>query len=771
MIRTSEALDAAIRGDGRQFATAVTVDFASLRFDPSLAVLAPNAIDGCIPDQITDGFTFYHRDRFFLGRSLPERLFPSVQNIHASSGYQPRRSFQKSHVGYIGALAGADGSLNDLVGIRFSPRTIRTFKIVTDPSRIIIDATLRIYAADRSVLALREIVGNLTAEIVEAFTATETARKASYIELEIHRGTPSLRPWILLFSPSLVRSFTADDLVNWKIETKRAENKEATIGRVIIRSLSLTLFNAAREFDFYNSDSELYGSLQPGIPVEVRLSLADEDVFSSTFYTQSIESSEDDADVKIKASDLIAFRKDRPIDAAIAESVSAVDAFRYLATRIGLGIKSIDERLRAVVLPLFSYSGTVGSALNSLCIITGALCYVSTDGHQLVVQRAESMRGRSRYPRRWFSADEYSKLASESQDKIPTVVTVQYTTLSFDEGESAEETFTRRYIEIPVQEYPPEQTVVPTYDREPGAGLPPGWEFTIAKPDSYLRVEFSDAFAWESLEYEAEDNGDGTITVKVWNFGNTSLDEQLTVAVMVLDNAKIIKLLDDEQIIPARPAEYGAQIESDDISVRNSPNVPYEFVVELSDKIAITSIVPGNRQKPGQFEYTIEPNSYGCLVKVWNYFATEQTFGVSIYGRRLVESGAAKTLRFRDEEGIRERGEIVKDLTLSGIPSVSLATEIARSSAAFYRSFRARQSITPWADPRMDVGDHVAVESMRGYGWVHGIIDEHSLEFGAGLSQAYKILEVRKHNRDSRVVGGGTVKDRPGVVERKGDPV
>jgi len=771
MIRTSSALDAAIRGDGRKFETLVTVDFASLRFDSALAVRAENATSGSIPDQIADGFAFYYPNRFFLGRPLPARLFPSVPNIHAGAGYQPRRALQKTHVGYIGPLAGPDGSIEDLVGIRFSPRTIRGFKIVTDPSRIIRDATLTVYADDRSVLAERGIENNESSEILLSFSAVETARRSAYVELEIHRGTPNLRPWILQFSPSLTRTFSADDLISWKIETKRSETKEAAVGRVLIRSLALTLFNSRREFDFYNPDSELYGALQPGLPVEVRLSLAGEDLFASTFYAQSIEAAEDEADVKIKALDLIGFRKDRPIDAAIAESVSAVDAFIFLASRIGLGVESIDERLRSVVLPFFSFSGTVGACLNELCVLTGALCYVSADGLKLVVLRAESMRGRSRYPRRWFSSDEYGKTSVESQDKIPTVVTVQYTALSFDQGDSVSSTFTRRYVDIPVQAYPPEQTVIPTYDRSPGAGLPPGWVFTFEKPANYLRVDFSDSYAWESLEYEAVDNGDGTVTIRVWNFGNTSLDEQLTVAVMARDNAKVIKLMDEDQLVPSRPAEYVAQLESDDIVIRNSPNAPYEFTVELVDKIAITSIVPGNRQKPGQFEYVVEPNSYGCLVRVWNYLATEQTFSVAVYGRRLVESDSAKTMRFRDEEGVRERGEIVKDLSLSGIPSVALAAEIARSSAAYYRAFLSRQTVTPWADPRMEVGDHVAVESMRGYGWVHGIIDEHTLEFASGVSQSYKVLEVRRHNRDCRVVGGATVGDRPGVALEQGDPV
>lgn len=763
MIRVDDSIETKILGDNREYQSTIQANWLSLRFDNSVAVLAPNAQTGSIPDQIVEDSLDFDPNRFFLGTRLPARLFPSVANIYAGQGYTPRRVLYKSKVGYIGPLANGAGIVADLIGIRISPRVIQTVQVETAPGRVLVDFTLTVYSQDREILGTREVADNASTSLV--FNFPELAKPAAYYELSVTRATPGKRLWIIKFSPSLSTIYGPDDIIKWSMAAKKTQNKEATIGRVYIRSLDVTLFNGGRSFDVLNTASRLYRALLPNVELVAQLSLDGVQFPVGTFYAQSWDPPESGAEVTVKAVDLLGKVKDNVLDAQIVDQINAAAAFALVAAKLGLTQNTIEGELSGVVLRHFGLGDTVGNILNELCINTHAVCYMNPQNTGLIVKRMVQLKGRSRYPVRYLGLDEYISAKITAADPNPTVLEVDYTLQQYDQEEVILTSQTRMYSTLPLRTYPPALSIIPTYNREIGAGQAPSWvSAPMPKPAGFTRVLFSDSFEWESLEFTWEDLGT-TVQFKVWNFDNDSVDEQLTAQLVgYLPNPNTL-ISDTSQVVPPRPGDYLAQAVSDDVADRNAANKPYEFAVQLSDKIAISSIVPGNFQRPGLFEFTLEPTAFGCKCRVWNYLNVEQDFQVLIYGRKLTNSETTKTMTLRDETGIRARGEITKPVSLSNMNDDAMARSVASGVQAYYRSFLGKTELEPWSDPRLEIGDLVAVESLRGYGFTPSMVDELTLEYTGTVIQKVTALQTQKHNRDCRMFGGHVLKDRPLIAK------
>lgn len=158
----------------------------------------------------------------------------------------------------------------------------------------------------------------------------------------------------------------------------------------------------------------------------------------------------------------------------------------------------------------------------------------------------------------------------------------------------------------------------------------------------------------------------------------------------------------------------------------------------------------------------------GIHLKIWNYFPHHpQTVTVNIYGNRLVAGKEKKTITARNEDDIQRNGEIIKNIEVGPLASDTVALEVLKKMAHFYRHFSTDTSIQTWADPRLSLYDLVAFKSLRGYGFTQGVIDEIEMEYKGYLTQKIKLKQTKKHSRDSRLFLGMVFNDRP-VISKRG---
>ena len=767
MIRTSPAVTEAITGNNRHFTPNISFNFLSFRRDTSVQIYAPNAVNGSITDQIVDAPLPYIRDRLFIGKSAKNKLFPSVLNIHSRGGWHNRRAINKSRVGYIGQKADAAGEVSDTIGIRFAPRGLSFITIQTATVRVITDATITVLDERYNTLFIHEIENNTSENILIPCSTLG----ATSIILTVTKSTPSRRLWILTFTPSIIETYANDDIVEFKHELKKTQNRDGSIGRLYIQNLNINLFNRDRKFDFKNTKSPIYNMLRKDVELSASFSLSDTAFRKSlgVFYTDSWEVSEDKATVSIKSVDFLGSIKDEEIFEDILDETNAFDCFMLLASRLSLIQNSIDLSLRDIRLAHYAIQGKVADIINSLCEVSQAICFINPSGSGLVVKSMPTIRGNARYPLRYLSSFDYSKVDSKKASDInPNVLQIEYTLSEYKTNEIILEKQTVMYSDMILHDFPDRYRGVYPPERPIGADVtPPSYVFRFTKPENYIKTDLTDPFFPETLEYVIDDLTDD-ITVSVWSFEEEPPDAQLTAAVIGRSSHENILLEKATHTVPRRPASYVApDLSALTIEERNRHNTPEEFEIRLDGKFKINTVFAGNRSAPNFFEYIITRTPRGATVRVWNYLMADQEFALFFYGRSIIESENTKIITIRNDDDIKRHGEVRKTITLSGVASDVAALRIAESIALFYNTFNHSFSIDPWADPRIEISDLIAYESLRGYGYTQGIIEEITTDYRGFITQKFKMIESGKHNRDCRVFGSFVVKDRPVMSNNK----
>jgi hypothetical protein len=764
MIRTSRAATDVITGSHRRFHSRASFEFLSLRRDTTVQIFAPNAAAGGVPDQIVEPEVPYYTDRLFIGTTAKNRVFPDVPNIHALGGWHGKRTTGKTRVGYIGAKADSLGNNNDYIAVRFTPRNIPYVTLQTGPLRFIADGVITVSNVLGDVLFEYILKDNSQGDLLIPCKA----ENASMIALTVTKSTPDRRLWILTFSPAVTSTYDDSKIIEYKHEIRKTQNRDGSIGRLYIQNLNLQIENKARHFDFANRDSPLHGMLRKGVELSVSLSLKDTDFDTQLglFYADSWEASEDAVTASVSALCYLGLVKDDEVKEPLLDNTTVHECFTILCRRISLTKNQIPEELKNITLAMYSLQGKIGALLNDLCNISQCICYMSSAGDGLVVKRMPTIRGSARYPGRYFTTNEYVKSDRKTEGQSqPNIIKAEYTLSEYERTEIEDQRQVVMYSDLTTRNFPEESVgKAPPYEREIGAGELPSKTFTFTKPRRYVRTNITDPFIPEIFEFDIIDNdpeNPDTITVKLWSFVQEDEDDQVTITIIKESTYKDILLETVSNSVLRMPSTYVAQIPGDTTEERNIKNDPQIFEVKLDGKFAISSIVPGNKFMPGKFEYTIEKTGAGCIIRVWNYLMYTQEFTVSLYGKRIIEGDDTHVITLRNEDAITQEGEIVKTITLNGVASDEIAQDLIRSTALFYDTFGTPFSIDTWADPRIGIGDLVANESLRGYGYTEGIIEEVSLTYKGGLSQKLKILETEKHNRDCRTAGGYVLGDRP----------
>jgi hypothetical protein len=764
MIRSGTAASRAITSDNRRFTSRLSFNFSSLRRDSSVQIFAPNAVSGSISDQIAEAPGPYIQDRLFTGAAVRNRVFPSVQSVHRNNGWIARRLLSRSRVGYIGKQASADGSVNDLVAVRFSPRGISWITIQTGAGRIVVSGQVTVQDELTNILFQYPIEDNDRDTLVIPCQVSGAAS----ISISITKGTPNKHIWLLTLAPIFTGLFTDNDIIDLKYDCKKTQNKEGSIGRLYLQTLDINLFNRDRSFDFGNFKSPLFNMLRKNVEITADLALSETDFSKSigVFYADSWEVSEDKATVLVKAIDYLGSVKDLDINMGIFDDADVFFCFTAVAERLGLYENSVDPALVSVKLSKYAPQGKVSAVLNELCETSQSICFMNDAGTGLVVKRMSTIRGTSRYPLRYLTTHDYSKSDNKkTAGANPNLIEINYTTSEYETVEEIREKKTVLYADLPRRDFPGEYRGVPVPERTIGAGTEPSWEISFEKPEGYIKTEMSDSFLPEILEYFADDtSAPDLITVTVWVFEVEDEDAQLTAAVIGKSSHENILLESSNYTIEKKPARYRAPDPAAPTpEARNAGNEPQKFEIKLEGKYVISMILPGNKNIPGTFEFIITKTGTGCTVAVWNYLPVSQEFAVNIYGKRIIESKNTTIILFKNEDDYSREGEVRKTVTLQGLASGEIAMIIARTTAAYYAAFGNSFSLEPWADPRMEIGDFIAYESLRGYGYTQGIIEEISLVCKGHLEQKVKLLETKKHNRDCRVYGGYICNDRPAM--------
>jgi hypothetical protein len=587
--------------------------------------------------------------------------------------------------------------------------------------------------------------------------------------ISITRSTPNKRIWITTFAPAKTESYGDTEIIDLKYESKKTQNKEGSVGRLYIQNLSLTLYNRDRVFDLLNFQSPLFNMLRGGVAVSVALFL-EESPFTKdlgTFYTTSWEASEDNAAVQIKAVDYLGSVKDEEINEPILDNTSIFACFRTVAERLGLWENTIDPFLSEITLAKFALQGKIGDILDELCALSQSTCQINSSGSGLIVKRLTTIRGTARYPLRYLSTHDYSKSDKKKAGDInPNIITAEYSIAEYEINEIVLRSRQVLYATLPLRDFPAKYRGKDITERPIGAGQPPSIILNeppfFEKPSDYLRAEITDSFLPEYFEYIIYDDDD-IVEVYIWLFEAEDPDAQFTVSIIGKSSHKNILLERATQMIEKRPADYTGPAPGDTPEERNRYNKPQEFEIALSGKFMIAALIPGNKNTPGVFEFAVTKTGAGCKVRVWNYTAAAQEFTISIFGKRVIDSKNTRIIEIRNETDIVREGEIRKKINLSGVADDKIAGDMIRASALFYKTFKNNFSLEPWSDPRFELGDLIAHESQRGYGYTQGVIEEITIDYKGYIDQKLKMLESEKHNRDCRVFSGCVYADRPAM--------
>ena len=782
MLPVKKETENIIKGNNRIYTAEVIFNFLSCKIPQAIKICAPNAQSGSVPDQIVFPYLSHLSDRAFTRSPVRNKVFPKPQNIHKDGALHQVQKRPYPHVGYIGERARADGSVNDTVTL-YIPRTdLKKITLRTNYDRIIQNAVITAKDITGKELARFTLSGNTQSELIFDLPC----KRAGIIEISITKHTPNKRIWVLSFYPGFEWKVDETSIIKIKHQKKKTENKEGSVGRLYINSLSLTLSNIERIYDERNATSPVAGYFNSNAVVSAGIKLKNPNgtqplaLNFGTFFVTEIKTDENTAQVAIKAQDYIGLNKNTYLALGIQEESDAHACFSKIAQALNLSSVLVASELKQIKLSRLPLSGSAGSLLNKLCVLTNAFCSCDISGSKLIAVPMLSRHGAVRYPCRYFFTDEYKgELGGKASAQSPNVINLSYTTYEYEGEYQVGRKIPYLYASIGKLSFPDRYKNTPYGDYPIGGGLNPSVQFTIELPDTFQTIEFSDPLIPKVLEYDVsyEYSSQGkplTAAVKIWNFIERTEGEQITVAVMIRAKPISILLKKEEFTVPKRPHSYvtppldPSLNQSDSIEVlnRNARNTPFEFKVGIKDAVNISRVEIANRFIQSKFEFTYEKTAEGITVKAWNYLPeSPQTVTVNIYGNRLKAGSEKKTITARNAEDVQRNGEIVKNMEVGSLASDETARQVLNAMAYYYRTFSKDLSVQVWADPRITLYDLIAFKSLRGYGFVQGIIDELELEYAGFLTQKLKIKETKKHSRDSRLFGSAVLSDRPVIVQ------
>lgn len=778
MIQVKKATENIIKGNNRTFTTIIGFNFLSCKVPESIKIKAPNAVKGCVPDQIVFPYLSHIPNRFFENSKFSNRIFPTPINFHSDGFAKQVKKRPYSHIGYIGARADKDGNVHDTITLYLPKTDLKQITLRTNPGRIIKDAEIFAKTNSGSVLNSYKLKDNENEKLI----FTLEAKNAGILEIKILKHTPEKHIWIVSFYPGFEFLVTEKDVIRVKAQKKKTENKEGSIGRLYINSLDLTLNNITRIYDekntkspiagYFNSNAVLYANIflkQPKNNKPFALNLG-------TFFVTEIKNDETSATVDIKAQDYIGINKNNYISLGIAENSDAAECFAKIANYLNLSASRIAPELRKIKLDRLPLNGTVGSLLNSLCVLTNAFCSCDETGAALIAMPMLARHGAVRYPVRYFHLNEFkSSQSGENKSISPNIINLSYTTYEYEGEYQVGRRVPVLYKDIKQKSFP-EHLKNKTYGEYSFEELGiPSYNKTFNIPPNFETIEYSDPFIPKALEfqtlYKYNDAGKPyEVTIKIWNFIERNEGEQITIAFMIRSKPVQTLLKKEEFTIPKMPRYYiPPQKDTSFIpgdfqktENRNKKNKPYEFKIELKDAVNIARIEIANKYIQSKFEFAYLKSPEGVFIKVWNYFPENaQTLTVNLYGNRLKPGSEKKTITSRNEDDIRRNGEIIKNIEVGALASDDVARDVLASMSYYYRHFSKEMSVQTWADPRLNLYDLIAFKSLRGYGFTQGIIDEMEIEYKGFITQKLKIKNTKKHNRDSRIFASFILNDRP----------
>ncbi|MEL3908072.1 MAG: hypothetical protein P1P64_03525 [Treponemataceae bacterium] len=799
-----------IKDNNRQFKARLTFSFLSVKEPTVIKIKAPNAQRGSVVDKIVYPYMSHIKNRFFIDgnfgvdkNTLPDvadeynRVFPSVLNRYGGvDDFVQVEKQDTTYVGYIGKMAGADGSVNDEITLWMPITDIENITLRTNPDRIIENAKIEIYANNISATPEKEhvIEGNTKDTLIIPLAC----KNASHLKLIITKATPNKRVWVVSFFAGFEYEMDESQIVKIKYQQKKTENKEGSIGRVYFNTVDLTLSNIERIFDKENTLSSIVDYLTTTATFTILLTMQQGEMTKpfvlnlGTFAVLDFTSGLSKADATIKGACFLSSKKDEPLNLGIIENKSAYYIFREVALRLGLEATGIDNALKSINISLLPLNDTASKILNKLCSMTNVFCTVR--GNVLVATLLKSKHSLLRYPQRYFGLNEYKETGSQKAVQlIPNVVNLSYNAYQYENGIFIKTKHVYKYGEHIKQQTLPHEwylmdlgeymhKVFHNDSEEMESLKTPSYEVTFNEaeiPENFHHVEISDKFLYRHFEYKInlERNSQGKvnkITVKFYWYatpGEYADLEQCSIFLCVKEKPAPSLINSTDYIVYPHGDEYikndelllSPQNTNDinEIERRNMPNVAETFSVECTGDIDISNIEIGNYFQPGQFEYYFTKSPKGINVKVWNYMDIPQTLTVNIYGVRLEKESRKTTLQARNEANIAINGEVVKNIHIDGVSDKESALEILNTAMRYYKEFIDDLSYELWADPRIELYDYIGVKKLRYPSYSQGIVDEIELEYQGYLKQKVKIKETRKHNRDCRVFAGFVLTDRP----------
>ena len=773
-----------IRGNNRQYAATVVLSFLSCKVPETIKIQAPNAQQGSVPDQMVYPYLSHIEDRFFAGDAISRRVFPNAENNHKDGRLHPVQKRPYSRIGYIGTKADKYGTVSDTITLFMPALELKKITLKTNPDRIIKKALITAKTKTGSVLAQYRIENNTADTLIFDMPAQD----AAILELHITQHTPNKRIWIVAFYPGFEFSVHEKDIISIKAKKKKTENKEGSIGRLYINSIDIVLNNITRIYDTKNTKSPIADFFTTNTTCSANLLLKQPDRYKpfmvnfGTFFVMTIKRDEQDATVTIKAQDYIGVNKNTYLTLGIQEETSAFDCFAKIANALNLSTTRIDEALKLITLKRMPLNGTVGSLLNTLCLLTNAFCACDESASALIATETLSRHARMRYPVRHFLLDEYSGgKQGEAAQNTPNVINLSYSQFEYENEYHIGSKKILLYHTIKKLSFPDRYKNTPYGLYPVGGGLEPSFQKRYSLPATFAAIELSDPFIPKAFEYriiyQYDDAGKATeAEISLWNFTDKNEQEQLTICVMVKEKPEQILLKTEQIAVPKMPQEY--QIPDKDeifnqsdaavVESRNALNKPLEYKIEMKDMVSISRVEVANLFLKSRFEFSYRMTAMGIQLKIWNYFPHHpQTVTVNIYGNRLIAGKEKKTITARNEEDIQRNGEIIKTIEVGSLASDAVAQGVLKKMAYFYHHFSTDTAIQTWADPRLALYDLVAFKSIRGYGFTQGVIDEIELEYKGALTQKLKIKQTKKHSRDSRLFLGMVLNDRP-VISKQG---
>lgn len=186
-----------IRGNNRRYTAAIVFSFLSCRVPESIKIHAPNAQKGSVPDQIVYPYLSHIERRFFAGDTMQRHLFPNAENRHKDGRLHSVHKRPYSRIGYIGAKADAQGTVDDTITLYMPTTEFKKITLKTNSDRIIKTARITAKTKTGKLLVQYRIEHNSADSLVFELPAQD----AAILELHITEHTPNKRIWIIAFYP------------------------------------------------------------------------------------------------------------------------------------------------------------------------------------------------------------------------------------------------------------------------------------------------------------------------------------------------------------------------------------------------------------------------------------------------------------------------------------------------------------------------------------------------------------------------------------------